>query len=92
MKAPARFDHRRHGNRYPWDEWFARSAVAPVRLVQGRDFSTKCLPSSLAVMLRTRMAGRGLYRTVIVRGDMVTIGPSDPNYSNRGPERKPHRA
>lgn len=77
----------KHNSHYPWDEWFARSATAELRLVRGKDFHQDCLPSSFGVMLRTRMSKRGLYRTVLVRGDVVTIGPKRANCW-RGPLRK----
>lgn len=82
-----------YGTRYPWDDWFARSERADVELVRGRDFHADCLPASFGVMLRTRMAARGLFRTILVRGDVVTVGPKHPEFW-RGPPRKarPRRA
>lgn len=62
-----------HGNRYPWDDWIARPL--PLVLRRGVDYSDHVKSSSMGVMLRLQIIKRGLYRTICVTDDAVTMGP-----------------
>ena len=63
---------RKFGHRYPWEEWFGRTAAD---LLRGRDFPAQVEPQSVAVMARVYMKRMGLSRTIRIKGDRVLIGP-----------------
>lgn len=68
----------KHGNRYPWDEWFSSKEL--VTLAQGDHFH--CEPYAMAHMARRVAGERGIARTIRCRGLTVEISPPDPRFNH----------